>query len=280
MTLFYRIILLTGLLSLSGCAWLSSTPEDPTANWSASQLHAAGRDAMRSGNYETAVDYFEKLQARYPFGRYAQQAQLDIAYSHYQSGEADEAIAAADRFIRTYPRHPVVDYAYYLRGLANYSRDVGILGRLLPSDPSRTDSQAAQQAFNDFAELVQIFPDSRYAEDAHQRMVFLRNSLAEYEINVARFYLERKSYVAAVNRSRYVLENYQTTPAAENALGIMAEAYHHLALNDLAQDSYRVLERNYPESAYLRRLDAVFRGQPAPPVEENRTMLGRIYNLL
>ncbi len=280
MTLFYRIILLTGVLSLSGCAWLSSTPADPTADWSASQLHQAGRSAMRSGNYETAVDYFEKLQARYPFGRYAQQAQLDMAYSHYRAGEADQAIAAADRFIRTYPRHPVVDYAYYLKGLANYSRDTGILGRVFPSDPSRTDSQAAQQAFNDFAELVQIFPDSRYAEDAHQRMVFLRNTLADYEINVAQFYLQRKAYVAAVNRSRYVLENYSTTPAVEHALGIMAEAYHHLGLSDLAQDSYRVLALNHPESGYLKRLDAVFRGQSAPPVEENRTMLGRIYNLL
>lgn len=281
MTLFYRIILLAGLLSLSGCAWLSSSNnDDPTADWSASQLHSAGRDAMRSGNYDTAIDYYEKLQARYPFGRYAQQAQLDIAYSHYRAGEADQAIAATDRFIRTYPRHPFVDYAYYLRGLANYSRDVGILGRLIPSDPTRTDSSAAQQAFNDFAELVRIFPDSQYAEDARQRMLFLRNSLADYEINVARFYLERKSYVAAVNRSKHVLENYQTAPAVEDALGIMAEAYHRLALNDLARDSQRVLQVNYPQSPYLARLDALFRGESAPPVREEQSMLGRIYNLL
>lgn len=280
MTLFYRIILLVGLLSLSGCAWLSSGNDDPTADWSASQLHAAGREAMRSGNYDTAIDYYEKLQARYPFGRYAQQAQLDIAYSHYRNGDTDQAIAAADRFIRTYPRHPFVDYAYYLRGLANYSRDVGMLGRLIPSDPTRTDSRAAQQAFNDFAELVQIFPDSQYADDARQRMLFLRNSLAEYEVNVARFYLERKSFVAALNRARHVLENYQTAPAVEDALGIMAEAYIRLELNDLARDSHRVLQLNYPDSPYIARLDALFRGESAPPIREDRTLLGRIYDLL
>lgn len=276
MSLVYRVLLLTISLSLGGCGWLSKEEVDPTADWSAGQFYNTGKDELSRGNYQTAIEYFEQLQARYPFGRYAQQAQLEIAFAHYKSGETDQAIAAADRFIRTYPRNPFVDYAYYLKGLAHYSRGAGILERLVPSDPTRTDPASALQAFSDFSELVQRFPDSRYAEDARQRMLFLRNNLAEYEINVGRFYLNRQAYVAAINRGKYVLENYRTAPAVEGALGLMAEAYIRTGLDDLARDSYRVLTLNYPDSSYLARLDALFDGQPVEPIEENQSLISGV----
>ncbi|MDX1606006.1 MAG: outer membrane protein assembly factor BamD [Candidatus Competibacterales bacterium] len=268
MSVVYRVLTPCFILTLSllpGCAWLQQEEYDPTADWSASQFYSTGKSELQAGNYDTAIEHFETLQARYPFGRYAQQAQLEISYAHYKSGQSDQAIAAADRFIRIYPRHAGVDYAYYLRGLANYSRGSGMLERVFPRDIALTDSNAAQQAFSDFAELVRKFPDSRYAEDARQRMRFLRNKLAEHEVNVGRYYLARKAYVAAANRGRHVLENYRSTPEVEPALAIMAEAYQRLGMTELARDSYRVLQNSYPESPYLARLNALFAGEAGPP---------------
>lgn len=278
MPLVYRVLVLTISLLFTGCAWLQSEKEDPTANWSADQLYSAGKEELGSNNYQSAIEYFEKLQARFPFGRYAQQAQLEIAYAHYKAGQPDQAIAAADRFIRTYPRNPFVDYAYYIKGLTNYSRGFGVLERLLPSDPTRTDPASAMQAFNDFSELTQKFPDSRYADDARQRMLFLRNNLADYEINVARYYLNRKAYVAAANRGKYVLENYSTSPSVEDALGIMAEAYHRMGMDDLAHDSYRVLQANYPQSSYIARMDAMFDGGEVGPIEEQQSLISQAWD--
>ena len=274
----YRVLLLTISLSLGGCGWLSKDEVDPTADWSAGQFYSAGKEELRGGNYRTAIEYFEQLQARYPFGRYAQQAQLEIAYAHYKAGETDQAVAAADRFIRTYPRNPFVDYAYYVKGLAHYSRG-GILERVMPSDRTRTDPASALQAFSDFSELVERYPDSRYAEDARQRMLFLRNNLAEYEVNVGRFYLNRHAYVAAVNRGTFVLENFETTPAVEDALGLMGEAYVLMGLDELARDSYRVLTLNYPDSPYVVRLDLLFDGQPVEPIEESQSLVTQTWDL-
>ncbi|MEZ5593099.1 MAG: outer membrane protein assembly factor BamD [Gammaproteobacteria bacterium] len=273
------LILLTVILYTGGCSWLGEK-EDETKDWSASRFFSEAEQEMVSANYTEAVRLFEKLQARYPFGRYAQQAQLEIAYAHYKNDEADQAIAAADRFIRTYPRHPFVDYAYYINGLANYSRGVGILEKLMPSDPTRTDTRTALRSFNDFAELVQKFPDSKYAEDARQRMLFLRNNLAEYEVNVGSFYLERKAYIAAANRGKYVVENFSRTPAVERALALMAEAYIELGMQDLAQDSQRILAVNYPDSPYLVRLEALRKGEKAPVIDEKPSMTSLLWDLL
>ena len=273
------LVLLSVLVWLSGCAWFGEK-EDETKDWSASRFFSEAKQEIASSNYQEAVRLFEKLQARYPFGRYAQQAQIEIAYAHYRDGEADQAIAAADRFIRTYPRHPFVDYAYYIKGLANYSRGVGVLEKLLPSDPTRTDTSTALRSFNDFSELVQKFPNSKYANDARQRMLFLRNNLAEYEVNVGRFYLERKAFVAAVNRGKYVVENYSRTPAVEKALAIMAEAYIELNMRDLAQDSQRVLNANYPASPYLARIDALLKGEPPPVIDAKPSMLSQLWDFL
>ena len=247
-------------LNLSGCGLL---PEqiDETQDWSADRLYTEAKEAIDEGSYQTAIGYLEKLQARYPFGRYAQQAQLTLIYANYKDNEPDAAIAAADRFIRTNPRHPFVDYAYYLKGLVNYTRGENALSRVAPTDPAKTDTDSTRQAFNDFAELVQKFPNSNYAEDARQRMLFLHNQLAAYEVNVADYYLRRGAYVAAANRAQYVLENYARTSSVPDALAIMAKAYVKLELPDLATDSFRVLELNYPDSPHLPELTALLNGQ-------------------
>jgi outer membrane protein assembly factor BamD len=254
------LIVLAMYLNLSGCGLL---PEqiDETQDWSADRLYTEAKEAIDEGSYQTAIGYLEKLQARYPFGRYAQQAQLTLIYANYKDNEPDAAIAAADRFIRTNPRHPFVDYAYYLKGLVNYTRGENALSRVAPTDPAKTDTDSTRQAFNDFAELVQKFPNSNYAEDARQRMLFLHNQLAAYEVNVADYYLRRGAYVAAANRAQYVLENYARTSSVPDALAIMAKAYVKLELPDLATDSFRVLELNYPDSPHLPELTALLNGQ-------------------
>lgn len=244
---------------LTGCSLL---PEqiDETKGWSAQRLYSEAKSAMNDGNYKTALEYLDKIQARYPFGRYAQQAQLDTIYVQYKDGESDAALAAADRFIKANPRHPFVDYAYYMKGLVNFERTNTLLDRLAPNDRSKTDTATARQSYNDFSELVRKFPDSKYAEDARQRMLFLHNTLAAYEANVADYYLQRGAYVAAVNRAKHVLENYARTPAVEDALGIMTQAYVKMGMSQLAADSLRVLERNYPQSPELPKLNALVRG--------------------
>jgi outer membrane protein assembly factor BamD len=253
-TLFLAGPLLAALLA--GCALLPDQI-DETKGWSAQRLYSEAKSSMNDGNYKTALEYLDKIQARYPFGRYAQQAQLDTIYVQYKDNEPDAALAAADRFIKANPRHPYVDYAYYMKGLVNFERSNTILDRLAPNDRAKTDTATARQSYNDFSELARKFPDSKYAEDARQRMLFLHNSLAAYEVNVADYYLRRGAYVAAVNRAKYVLETYARTPAAENALGIMTQAYVKMGMPQLAADSLRVLERNYPQSPELPKLNAL-----------------------
>lgn len=233
-------------LAVGGCAWMSG-PKDETADWSAGQIYAAAKEALSDGDYEDAIRYFEKLEARYPFGRFAQQAQLEVAYAYYKFEEPESAIAAADRFIKLHPRHPHVDYAYYLKGIVNFNRDVGILQRLLPQDAADRDPATTRQAFFDFREVVRRFPESEYAEDAARRMHYLRNMLSRHEINVAHYYMRRGAYVAAANRARYVVENYDQSAAVPQALVIMADAYGRMGMEDLAHDARRVLSYNYPD---------------------------------
>lgn len=273
MTTLGKILLFAAwLVSSAGCSLFSKDKQDETADWSASKIYTEAKTALKEGNYDNAVKYFEKLQARYPFGRYAQQAQLELIYVHYKNDEPDQAIAAADRFIKDNPRHPFVDYAYYLKGLANFSRGSGIVERLLPSDATRTDTNLHLQSFNDFGELVQKFPNSKYAPDARQRMVYLRNNLAAYETHVAEYYLSRKAYVAAVNRAKYVVEHYDRTASVPDALTVMTRAYTELGLRDLAADSLRVLQANFPDSPQYQRASAVVEGKPEP--KEKSSMFG------
>lgn len=240
------VLILAGLLG--GCGLL---PEqiDETKDWSAQRLYSEAKEAMNDADWEKAIGLFEKLEARYPFGRYAQQALLESAYAYYKFDEPESAIAAIDRFLKTYPRHPHTDYAYYLRGLVNFNRGDTLVDRFLPRDPAERDAGAARQAFFDFGELVKQFPDSRYAQDAGQRMVFLRGNLARYEMHVADYYMRRGAYVAAANRAKQVIESYQGTPAVPEALEVLVRAYRRLGLEDLAADAERVLQLNYPERA-------------------------------
>lgn len=236
--------------ALSSCSWFKGGTDD-TEDWSASKLYSEAAAQLDAGNYKRAIELYEKLEAQYPFGRYAMQSQLDVAYANYKAEEPEAAIAAADRFIKLYPQNPYVDYAYYLKGIVNYNRSVGFLDRYIPTDPSQRDPGSALDAFEDFAVLVRRFPDSKYAKDAHQRMIYLRNNLAKNEVNIARYYMKRQAYVAAANRCNYVIEHFQRTSAVQNALEILIEAYKKLGEDKLAADAERVLAVNRQSGRFL-----------------------------
>lgn len=238
------ILLVAGLLS--GCSYFAKEEVKADADWTVERLYAEAKAALNMNEYRTAIQYYEQLEARFPFGAYAQQALLESAYAHYKSSDPETAIATLDRFMRVYPLNDNMDYAIYLRGLVNFHRDVGIIEKYVPRDESQRDPASAEAALRDFNSLVQRFPRSRYADDAAQRIVYLRNRLAQHEINVAHYYMRRGSYIAAANRGKYVIENYPRTPAMPEALVVMAKAYKILEMHDLSEDALRVLELNYP----------------------------------
>ena len=237
---------------LTGC---SSTPDqsDETSGWSAQKLYDEAREAINDGSWEKAVKLFEKLESRYPYGRYAQQAQLEIAYANYKQSEPASALAACDRFIRLHPNHPNVDYAYYLKGIINFNEDLGLFGYVSQQDMTERDPKAAHESFDAFKELATKFPNSRYTPDATARMKYLVNSLAEHEVHVARYYLRRGAYVAALNRAQEVVKAYNGTPATEEALFIIIRSYDALGMNDLRDDAERIMRRNFPKSEYYAR---------------------------
>jgi outer membrane protein assembly factor BamD len=242
-------------LLLGGCGLLPEA-QDETANWSAQKLYTEAKDAMAEGSYEKAIKYFESLEARYPYGRYAQQAQLEVAYAYYRSQEPAMAIAAADRFIKLHPNHPNVDYAYYLKGLVNFNEDLGLMGHISRQDPTERDPKAARESFQALKDLVTRFPDSKYAPDARARMSYLVNALAAHEVHVARYYYRRGAYVAAVNRAQFAIQNYPQAPAQEEALYVMMKAYDALGMTDLRDDASRIMKKNFPNSElYARGLD-------------------------
>lgn len=243
--------MLAAVLALGGCGVLPEV-QDETAGWSAQKLYAEAKDNLNSGNFERAVKLFETLESRYPFGRYAQQAQLDVAYAYYKDNEPISAIAAADRFIKMHPNHPNVDYAYYLKGLANFNDNLGLLGGLVDQDMSERDPRAAREAFSAFKELVTRFPESKYTPDATARMKYLVNALASNEVHVAKYYIKRRAWVAAANRAKEVVKTYPDAPAVEEALAIMVVAYGQLGLEDLRADAERVLKLNFPDSRYAK----------------------------
>ena len=246
-------ILIVFLLVLSGCA---SVDEDATKGWSAQRLYDEGKTALANKEYTKAVEYFEKLEARYPYGPYAEQAMLEIAYAYYRSDEMASAIAAANRCLRVHPTHPHVDYAYYLKGLASFDEERSSLEKIFGAgDPSKRDPKALRDAYDAFKEVVQRFPNSKYLEDSRKRLVSLQNALAMSDVHAARYYYSRGAYVATVNRTKSVIENYQRTPAVEDALGLQALAYRQMNLTVLMNDTRRVLEKNFPQSAYLKNLD-------------------------
>jgi outer membrane protein assembly factor BamD len=234
---------------LSGCGAFKD--KDETLGWSQQKLYTEATDEMNAGNYERAIKYYEILESRYPFGKYAHQAQLNVAYAYYRFAEPESALAAADRFIKLHPGHPATAYAYYLRGLINFNRSLGFLDRFLPTDTSQRDPGATLDSYKDFSEVVRLFPKSEYAEDSVRRMLYLRNNLARHEVNVARYYMRRGAYLAAANRAEYVVQNYQRTPALRDALELMIDAYAMLGLEGLEADARRVLALNEDSGALI-----------------------------
>lgn len=245
-----RSLLVLLVVLLAGCG-LFPKSADETQGWSAQKLYAEAKDQLNSGGYQKAIEYFETLEARYPYGRYAQQAQLEVAYAYYKDSEPVSAIAASDRFIKLHPNHPHVDYAYYLKGLANFTEDQGLLTRLGDQDMTERDPKAARESFDAFRELVSRFPDSKYAPDSLARMKYLVDALASHEVHVALYYYKRGAYVAASKRAQYAVEHYPNAPATEQALAVLVKAYDAMGMNDLRDDSLRVLQKNFPNSKYM-----------------------------
>ena len=240
------------LLSLSGCSTVkglfgSDDEEEPTISEdiSARQLYEKASGEMRANRHQDAVESYTLLESRYPFGRYAQQAQLELAFLYYRQGDMDSTIKSADRFIKLNPQHPNVDYAHYMKGLANFDKSKTLLNIILPRNPSDKDPAPLLASFENFDNLIKKFPDSEYADDAKQRMVYLRNELAEHDLTVADFYMRRGAYVAAANRAIYVMERYQGAPSMPQAVYTLELAYRQLGINDLAYDTHKVYAANY-----------------------------------
>jgi outer membrane protein assembly factor BamD len=246
----FAALALLAVMTTAGCGMLAE--KDETQGWSAQKLYGEAKDAMANRAFDKAAKYLEKLEARYPYGRFAQQAQLDVAYCYWKNGERASALAAADRFIKLYPGHANVDYAYYLKGLVNFNENQGFLSIIDNPDLTERDSKGTRESFEAFKDLVTRFPDSKYAEDGQARMRYLVNSLAMYEVHVARYYMKRGAYVAAANRAQYAVQNYPQAPALEEAVFIMVKAYDNLGMTDLRDSADRVMRKNFPDSKYLK----------------------------
>lgn len=250
----YRILRVTlvtvFLLPISGCDYLKtldlSKSDEISSLIESDQLQIDADKALENKSFQKAITRYEELQSRFPFGDHAAQTQLNLAYAQYKNGDFEAAIASTDRFIKTYPTNASVDYAYYLKGLVNYNQGTGYIARFLPTDASQRDPVNSRESYAVFSELIRRFPNSAYTSDAKQRIIALRNKLASYEINIARYYLKRKTYIAAANRASAVIQNYQRTTSIPVALKIMQEAYEHLGVDDLAKDAERVYQKNYP----------------------------------
>lgn len=248
------LCLVVAMLAISGCS--REKQEDDRG---AEELYAEAQRALNNRNYTDAIERYRRLTTRYPFGRHAEQAQLDMAYAMHKARQSERAISTLDRFIRTYPTHPNVDYAWYLKGLVNYQETMGMMRRLFPGQVVDRDQTTARQAFLDFQELIQRFPQSRYVADARQRMVFLRNVMAEHEVVIGEYYYRRKAYIAAINRAKYVIQNYPQAPANINALDLMARAYTRLDMPALAADTREVLRHSYGDDALVEEKESLWR---------------------
>ena len=245
MRFFSKIILtLCALIVLSGCG-PSKDQVDPTADWSVEKFYLEASAELADGNYLTAIEYYETLESRYPFGKYAMQAQIDVAYAYFKFEEPDSAITALDRFIKLHPRHPSVDYAYYLKGLVNFERGGTILDVIVTRDLSEFDRNLLLRAYNDFKLLTQRFPSSEYATDARKRMIFLRNELARSDFKIANYYASREAWVAVTGRTRFILLNYEGTDVIKRTLELQLKAYQKLGLEQLASDTQRIITLNF-----------------------------------
>ncbi|MBB3063020.1 outer membrane protein assembly factor BamD [Microbulbifer rhizosphaerae] len=239
---------------LVACASTDEEDEEglPTGSRTEQAFYEAAQRQLRSSQWDLAIKNLRALEDNFPFGSYAEQAQLELIYAYYRNNQNDAAIASADRFIRLHPQHRNVDYAYYMKGLASFTEGTGLFERFLPTDMTSRDPGSARESFAYFAQLMARYPDSRYAPDAQKRMTHLRNLLARYEIHVANYYFKRGAYLAAANRGRYVVENFQQTPAIPDALAVMVQGYHMLEMPELEANALTVLRTNYPNYPAFR----------------------------
>jgi outer membrane protein assembly factor BamD len=242
----FLIVVLSYFLTACGPA---SDEIDPTLSMTVEQLYASARNELKKGNFQTAIEQFEILESRFPFGNYATQAQLDVAYTYYKYDEHEAALAAADRFIKLNPRHKSVDYAYYLKGLVNFNRGGTILDEIQSRDMADYDRELLQNSYDDFKSLIVRFPESEYVGDSKQRMLFLRNELARLDLKIVEYYASREAWVAVARRTRFILENYQGTDVIKDALNFQLKAYTELRLDDLAEDTRRVIDLNYAKNS-------------------------------
>ena len=251
------------LLALSLLAGCSGFRADPALDATAEELYADARESLDKSKWNTAIAQLRELESRFPYGKYAEQAQLDTAYAHYQNLEPELAITAAERFIMLHPTHSAVDYAYYLKGRASFFEDDSVLGRLVGQDDlSDRDATAIRRALGEFRDVYTLFPQSRYAADAKARARHLLDALAQHEITVAGYYFSRQAHVAAVHRAKGVIEDFPDSPHVEDALGVLVHSYSDMGLDDLAIDARRILELNFPQSRYLTgERDELFAGR-------------------
>ena len=245
----FSFLLLIALLG--GCGLFGKKKADPMETLPVGELYQRGVTAIDNEDWNIASRTFERLIGRFPFGPYSEQSQLNLTYAQYKNNKPDEAYSTVNRFVRTYPTHKNIDYAYYLRGLINFNREGDLLARWVGLDMTKRDQAFVRQSFDDFADLLRRYPNSRYVPDARQRLVFLRNGIAQSELSIALFYLRRGAYVAAANRAKSVVESYPRTPQVGDALAIMSESYRELGQEVLATDTERVLKLNYPNHPYF-----------------------------
>lgn len=251
--------LLCAVILVTAC---SSTPEKELTE---QEYYQQAKEALDNDNYLVAIERLRELDSRYPFGRYAEQGQLELIYAQYQTGDMEATLALTERFIRLHPLHTQVDYAYYMRALATYDLGFSFVERYLPHDRASRDQTPLQDTFNYFAELMARFPDSPYIGDARARMVYLKNRMASYEVGVARYYMKRHAFIAAVGRTQHVVFNYQRTPSVADALAIQVEAYQELKMPDEAEQALALLKLNFPEHEQLK--DGEFVGSGLPQVD-------------
>lgn len=239
-------------LAVGGCG-LFGEKADPKSDWTAAEFYRAAKEEFDNRNWEAAIKLYEQLESKYPFGRFAQQAQIEIAYAYYKQGETAQAISAVDKFIKLHPNHPNLDYALYLRALVNFKEDLGPLARIVSQDLADRDPKAARESFEGFKELVNRFPESRYAEDSRQRMAYLVEALARHELHVAQYYLARGAYLAAANRAQDAITRYPNSNLHRQALEVMIEAYDRMGMDQLRDDARKVLALNFPADRMARQ---------------------------
>ncbi|MEO5676168.1 MAG: outer membrane protein assembly factor BamD [Usitatibacter sp.] len=238
-------------LGLAGCG-LFADKIDPRKNWTAAEYYKAAKEEFDNRNWDASIKIYEALESKFPFGRFAQQAQMEVAYAHYKLGDTAQALSAIDKFLKLHPNHPNLDYALYLKALVNFKEDLGPLARVITQDLADRDPKAARESFEGFKDLVTRFPDSRYAADARERMAYLVEALARHEIHVARYYLSRGAFLAAANRAQDAITRFPSSPVHREALDVMIEAYDRMGMNELRDDARKVLAKNFPADRMAR----------------------------